>query len=104
MRSVVIPAVVAVVLAAAGTVFWIAGEGDRRVADVYQQLATLQYGAANRASAEVEQSLDFERRLPVVGAEAVGDLHGAATTARYWQSDYDGVEPPHDAAGAVNET
>jgi hypothetical protein len=104
MRSVVIPALVAIVLAAAGAVFWIAGEGDRKVADVYTQLATLQYGAADKASADVEQSMDLERRIPVVGREALGDLHGAATTSRYWQADYAGVQPQHDASGSVTET
>jgi hypothetical protein len=104
MRSVVIPGLIAIVLAAAGAVFYIAGEGDRRVAEVHRQLATLQYSAADRSSADVEQALDLERRLPVVGPEAVADLHGATTTARYWQSDYAGVEPQHDASGAAQET
>jgi hypothetical protein len=104
MKSVVIPALVALVLAGAGAVFWIAGEGDRRVAEVHQQLATLQYGAADRASSDVEPSLDLERRLPVIGPEAVSYLHGAATAARYWQADYAGVEPQHDASGATQET
>jgi hypothetical protein len=85
-------------------VFYAAGEGDRKVADVYTQLATLQYGAADRASADAEKSIDLERRIPIVGREAVGDLHGAATTARYWQSDYTTVEPKHDASGTVTET
>jgi hypothetical protein len=104
MRSVVIPALVALVLAAAGAVFWIAGEGDRKVADVYTQLATLQYRAAGRASTDVEQSMDLERRIPVVGAEAVSDLHDASTTARYWQADYTPVQSPHDASGPTLET
>jgi hypothetical protein len=104
MKSVVVPALIAIVLAVAGGTFWIAGEADRRVAEVHVQLATLQYGAANRSSAEVEQSLELERRLPIVGREATDDLHGAATTARYWQSDYAGVEPQHDASGAISDT
>jgi len=104
MKSVVIPALLALVLAVGGAAFWIAGEGDRKVADVYTQLATLQYGAADKSSASAEQSLDLERRIPVVGPEAVSDLHGAATTARYWQSDYTGVQPQHDASGSVTET
>src|SRR5262245_12810112 len=104
MKTVVIPALAAVVLAAAGAVFWISGEGDRRVAEVHQQLATLQYGAADRASGDVEASLDLERRLPVVGPEAVAYLHDASKTARYWQADYAGVEPQRDATGATQET
>ena len=46
MKSVVIPLLLALVLAAAGAVFWLAGQADRRVAEVHHQLALLQYDAA----------------------------------------------------------
>ena len=104
MRSVVIPALVAIVFALAGAVFWMAGQADRRVADVHHQLATLQYAAAADAGADVEGSLDLERRLPIVGPQAAVDVHEAATTARYWESDYAGVQPEHDANGGVTDT
>jgi hypothetical protein len=104
MRSVVIPVLVAVLFAVVGAAFWMAGRADRRVADLHQQLATLKYAAAAEAGADLEGSLDLERRLPVVGAQATTDVHGAATTARYWESDYAGVQPRHDASGSVTET
>jgi hypothetical protein len=104
MRSVVIPALLALVFALAGAVFWMAGQADRRVADVHHQLATLQYAAAANAGAEVEDSLDLERRLPIVGPQAAMDVHDAATTARYWESDYAGVQPQHDANGSITDT
>ena len=104
MKSVVIPIVLAVVFAAAGEAFWLVGQADRRVADVHHQLATLQYAAAAENGAAVEESLDLERRVPIVGPQAAVDVHGAATTARYWESDYAGVQPQHDANGTVTDT
>ena len=104
MRSVVIPTLFAIVFALAGAAFWMAGQADRRVADVHHQLATLQYAAAADAGADVEGSMDLERRLPIVGPQAATDVHDAATTAKYWESDYAGVQPQHDASGAVTDT
>jgi len=104
MRSVVVPAFFAVVLALAGAAFWLAGQADRRVAEVHQQLATLQYEAASRTGSDVEQAMDLERRVPVLGPQAVADVHDAQTTARYWESDYAGVQPQHDAAAAPSDS
>src|SRR5262245_57268827 len=101
MRSVVIPLLLALVLALTGSAFWRGGQADRRVAEVHHQLATLQYAAAAESGADVEGSLDFERRVPIVGPQATADVHDATTTARYWGSDYAGVQPQHDANGAV---
>jgi hypothetical protein len=104
MKSVVAPLLLAIVFVLAGAAFWMTGRADERVAAVHQQLATLQYNAASANGADVEQSMDLERRVPVVGRQAVADVHDATTTARYWQGDLDGVAPQHDATGAVNET
>jgi hypothetical protein len=104
MKSVVGPLVLAIVFVLAGTAFWVTGRADERVATVHQQLATLQYAAASRTGAEVEQSMDLERRVPVLGPQAVADVHDATTTAKYWQADFAGVTPHHDATGAVSDT
>jgi len=104
MRAVVIPLVVAAALALVGAGFWMAGQADRRVAEVHHQLATLQYAAAADAGAQVEGSLDLERRLPIVGKQAAADVHDATTAAKYWESDYTAVQPQHDANGLVSET
>jgi hypothetical protein len=104
MKSVVVPTLFAVALALAGAVFWAAGRADRRVAELHQQLATLQYAAAADASADLEGSPDFERRLPVVGPRASVDIHDAATTARYWEADYLGLQPHRDPSGSVTES
>jgi hypothetical protein len=104
MKSIVAPLLLAVVFVAAGGVFWITGRADERVASVHEQLATLQYAAASSIGTDVEQSLDLERRVPILGAQAVADVHDATTTAKYWQADFAGVMPQHDATGAVNDT
>src|SRR5262245_2625394 len=103
MKSVVVPLLLAIVLAAAGGVFWLAGQADRRVAEVHHQLALLQYDAAATTGADVEGSLDLERRLPILGAQAQTDVHDATTMARYWRTDYASVQPQHDANGTVTE-
>jgi len=104
MRSVVVPALFAVVLALAGAAFWLAGQADYRVAEVHAQLARLQYAAASTAGTDAEQSMDLERRVPIVGPQISTDVHDATTTAKYWQADFAGVTPQHDAAGAVSDT
>jgi len=104
MRSVVLPAVFAVVLALAGAAFSMVGRADRRLADLHEQLATLRYAAATETATALEGSLDLERRMPMVGPQAAVDVHDAATTARYWESDYTAVQPQKDASGAVNDT
>ena len=53
MKSVVAPVVFAVVLALAGTGFWLAGQTETRLADAHKRLATLQYSEAASASDEV---------------------------------------------------
>jgi hypothetical protein len=104
MKSDVAPLLAAVVLALAGAAFWTAGQTDRRVTDVRLQLATLQYGPAGAAGEEVAQSLDLERRVPVVGKQAEADVRDATATAKYWQADFAGIAPQKDATGAITET
>ena len=104
MKSIAAPLVSAIVLALAGAVFWMVGQTERRVADVHLRLATLQYTSARAAGDEVSQSLDLERRVPVVGEKSAADVRDTTATAKYWQSDYAGIAPQKDAAGAVAET
>lgn len=104
MKSVVAPLLLAMVFVLAGAAFWVTGRADERVSAVHHQLATLQYNAASTTGADVEQSMDLERRVPVLGPAAAADVHDATTTAKYWQGDLEGVAPQHDATGTVNET
>jgi hypothetical protein len=104
MKSVVAPLVVAVVLALAGTGFWLAGQTETRLADAHKRLATLQYSQAAAASDEVEQSIGLERRLPVVGPQSDLEVRDLRAEARYWGTDYVALAPQRDAAGSLTET
>ncbi|HMJ84039.1 MAG TPA: hypothetical protein VK504_12760 [Vicinamibacterales bacterium] len=104
MKSVVAPLVVAVVLALAGTGFWLAGQTETRLADAHKRLATLQYSEAAAASDEVEQSIGLERRLPVVGPQSDLEVRDLRAEARYWRTDYAALAPQRDAAGSLTET
>jgi len=104
MKSVVVPLVVAIVLALAGTGFWLAGQTETRLADAHKQLATLQYGEASAASDEVEQTFGLERRLPVVGPQSEVDVRDLRAEAQYWRTDYASLAPQRDAAGTLIET
>ena len=104
MKSVVVPLVAAIVLALAGTGFWLAGQTETRLADAHKRLATLQYGEASAASDEVEQALGLERRLPVVGPQSEVDVRDLRAEAQYWRTDYASLAPQRDAAGTLVET
>ena len=104
MKSVVAPLVVAVVLALAGTGFWLAGQTETRLADAHKRLATLQYREAAAASEEVEQSIGLERRLPVVGPQSDLEVRDLRAEAQYWRTDYASLAPQRDAAGSLTET
>ncbi|HKB11299.1 MAG TPA: hypothetical protein VKD69_11605 [Vicinamibacterales bacterium] len=104
MKSALGPFVAAVLLALAGAVFWIAGQTENRLADVHKQLAMLRYADAADEGGTVEESLGFERRVPVVGHAVEADARDVRASAGYWQSDYSAVAPRKDANGVVTET
>ncbi|MBI3490288.1 MAG: hypothetical protein HY047_00570 [Acidobacteria bacterium] len=104
MKGIAGPLVVAVVLAVAGAAFWTMGQTDQRLADVHKQLATLRFVAAGAGTEGVEQALGVERRLPVVGQEAVTDVRDVRATSAYWRSDYTAIAPQKDAGGIVTDT
>jgi hypothetical protein len=103
MKSVVGPVVVALILTALGFAFWTAGHTERRVAEMHQQVATLQYAAA-LGEDDGEDGLGLARRLPRVGDALAADTREERATAQYWRGDYAAMEPKRDASGAVTET
>jgi hypothetical protein len=104
MKSVVAPLVVAILLALAGTGFWLAGQTETRLADAHKRLATLQYSEAAAASDEIELMIGLERRVPVVGPQTEVDVRDLRAEAKYWRSDYASLAPQRDAAGSLTET
>lgn len=103
MKSAVGPIVAAVVCAALGVAFWLAGKTETRLADMHKQLATLHYAEAEAEGADVEESLGLERRMPVVGRAAESDVRDARANAGYWRTDYAAIAPQKDANGVVTE-
>ena len=106
MKSAIGPFVIAIVLVLGGSVLWLAGRTETRLAAVHTQLATLQYADAQSAGAAVEQSqsLALERRVPMVGKAAETDARHASAAAGYWRTDYAAIAPQHDANGVITET
>jgi hypothetical protein len=104
MKSFLTPLVSAIVLALIGAAFWVAGQTERRLTDLHNELATLQYAAATTDSEDVEQELGVARRVPQVGSAAVTDLRDVRATADYWRGGYASITPQKDVNGAVTET
>jgi hypothetical protein len=104
MKSVIGPLFVAVLLALAGGAFWMAGQTERRLAVVHQQMATLRYGDVTNEDDEGEATLGLARRLPRVGDAMANDVRDERALAQYWRSEYAAVEPKRDASGVLTET
>jgi hypothetical protein len=104
MKSAVGPFVIAALLALAGAAFWMAGQTERRLAEVHQQLALLRYADAMSEGEDVDASLGMARRLPRVGDALANDVRDERALAQYWQSEYAAVEPKRDASGMITET
>jgi hypothetical protein len=106
MKSALGPFAIAIVLALAGAVAWLAGRTETQLADVHKQLAVLQYAEAQTEGSALEQSqsLSLERRVPVVGKVAQTDVRNTRAAAGYWRTDYAAIAPQHDANGVITET
>jgi hypothetical protein len=104
MKSFIAPLVIAIGLALVGAAFWIAGQTETRLADVHNELATLQYSQATSDAEHVEDQLGAARRVPQIGQEAIADVRDTRATASYWRGGYADIQPQKDANGAVTET
>ena len=96
MRSVLGPLLIAIVLALAGGAFWITGQTERRLAELHQQLALLQYADLSSEDDDGEATLGLSRRLPRMGDAMTNDLRDERALAQYWRSEYAAVEPHRD--------
>ncbi len=106
MKSIVISAVIAVVLAVAGWGFWTLGHTDQRLADAHKQLAVLQYAEAGSESDAATAEPPMVQRLIAQGGlvnDDAKDAHQLRATADYWQAHYAALEPKRDAGGAITE-
>jgi hypothetical protein len=106
IKSIVIPAVLAVVLAVAGWGFWTLGHTEQRLADAHTQLAVLQYSDAASESDAATAEPPLVERLVAQGGLGDADAKDARqlrATADYWQARYAALEPKRDAGGAITE-
>ena len=104
MRSIVMPAVLAVVMTAAGIVFWTMGKAEQRLADAHREMAVLQYEDASAESDATVASRPLVQRMGGFGADEQVDARHLHATADYWQTRYAALEPKRDAGGTVTET
>jgi hypothetical protein len=106
MKSIVIPAVLAVVLAVVGWGFWTLGHTEQLLADAHKELAVLQYADAGSASESASADPPMVERLIAQGGlrdAGARDARQLRATADYWQGRYAALEPKRDAGGAIVE-
>lgn len=82
----------AVLLVAAGGLFWTAGQLEQRVADGDRQLATLDAGAKTAAAADLGSSFGYASSVPFV-ADRLAEIRWQRVTMAYWLSS-DGTVAP----------
>lgn len=104
MRSIVIPAVLTVLLAVAGVVFWTMGNAEQRLADAHREMAVLQYADASAESDATVASRPLVQRLGGFGGDEQMDARHLHATADYWQTRYSALEPKRDAGGTITES
>jgi len=109
MKSTLTPLIVALLLLVAGGVCWTLGEAQDRIARAKTEVATLEFGAVatgngdGHDAAELEQSLGYAGRVPVIGTDMSIDAKDARVTAAYWLGRYDALALERDAGGAPVE-
>lgn len=106
IKSIVVPAVLAVVLALAGWGFWTLGHTEQRLADAHKELAVLQYADAASGSDAAAADPPMVERLIAQGGMGdadAKDAHQLRATADYWQTRYATLEAKRDAGGAITE-
>jgi hypothetical protein len=104
MKSIVIPAVLAVLLTAAGIVLWTMGKAEQRLADAHREMAMLQYANASDVSDATVAARPMVQRVAGFGGDEQLDARHLHATADYWQTRYAALEPKRDAGGTITET
>jgi hypothetical protein len=104
MKSILLPAVLAIAFAAAGSAFWTIGHAEQQLADAHRQLAVLQYASASDQSDASVDSPALVQRIGGLGRDDQVDARHLHATADYWETRYNALEPKRDAGGAITET
>jgi hypothetical protein len=112
MKSTITPLVLAFLLLVAGAVCWTLGQAQDRIARATTEVATMEFGAVATGSpgsengtdaGELERSLGYASRVPVLGTDITRDAKDARSTAAYWLGRYDALALERDAGGAPVE-
>ena len=112
MKSIVTPLILAFLLLAAGGVLWTLGQAQDRIARAKTEVATMEFGAVapenpgntdGQDADELERSLGYTGRVPVIGTDMTSDAKNARVTAAYWLGRYDALALDRDAGGAPVE-
>jgi hypothetical protein len=103
MKSIVVPAVLAIAFAIAGAVFWALGRSEQRLADAHKELVMLHYASASDESTAAVAEPPLVQRVSGLGQSDATDARHVKSTADYWQSAYAALEPKRDAAGSIAE-
>src|SRR5580692_1406557 len=106
MKSTLTPIVLAFLLLAAGAACWTLGQAQDRLARANTGVATMEFGTVTPGGndgEELEHSLGYAVRVPVIGADMTSDAKDARVTAAYWLKRYDALALERDAGGAPVE-
>jgi hypothetical protein len=103
MKSIIAPAIAAILLASAGLLASNAGKEETRLTDAHRELLLLQYAAARSDSEKMGDSPALAR-VPGIGRETAADAKELRATASYWNNDYANLAPQKDTSGTVTET
>jgi hypothetical protein len=106
MKSTLMPFVLAILLLLAGSVSWTLGQAQDRIARAKTEVVTMEFGAVapgGESGDELDRSLSYASRVPVIGAGMTGDAKDARATAAYWLGRYDALALDRDAGGAPVE-
>ena len=104
MKSIVLPALLAIVLAVTGWVVWSMGKAEQQLADAHKQLVMLHYADAGAGSEDSAANPPLVQRIAGIGRDELVDARHLKATADYWQSAYAALEPKRDAGGSIAET
>jgi hypothetical protein len=106
MKSALTPFVLAFLLFVAGGVAWTLGQAEDRIARVKTEIATMEFGAVapgGQEADELDRSLGYAARVPVIGTGMTSEASDARATASYWLGRYDALALDRDAGGAPVE-
>jgi hypothetical protein len=88
MRKMLVRALIAIVLLAAGEAFRRAAAIEDRLAGTQERLTTLTATVTSASYTDVENELALAARIPVIGPPLLADVRVQRARAAYWNGDY----------------